>query len=224
MRTLDAKRVRDWLDTLPDRLARTPLPTASVSSRNPAALTVVPDLIHERYRKLRKSARRLTRESSMAEFHEVRVRAKKLRYALEVVAPTYRKPAEKMLAALHKLQSRLGMQHDADVISQYLTRLASHPPAGLTAATLFTMGRMAEAHARDAARMGGKVEKPWRKVRRRRWKALRSRMAKLRDAIPVSNSEGRPTGRGHAVRGNGKLNGAVGRWAFHDAIGHRVWN
>ncbi|HEV2271454.1 MAG TPA: CHAD domain-containing protein [Steroidobacteraceae bacterium] len=224
LRALDAKRTRDWLDTLPDQLARTPLPTASVSARNPVALTVVPDLIHGRYRKLRKSARRLTRESSMTEFHEVRVRAKKLRYALEVVAPTYAKPAVKMLAALHKLQSKLGTQHDADVISRYLAQLASRPPATFTAVTLFMMGRMAEAYARDAARMGAKVKGPWRKVRRRRWKALRARMAELRDDVPVSNGEDRPVSIVHALRGNGKLHDAAGRWAFHHAIGHRVWN
>lgn len=224
LRALDAKRAREWLDTLPDQLARMPLPTASLTSRNPAALTVVPDLIRARYRKLRKSARRLTRESSMTEFHQVRVRAKKLRYALEVVAPTYAKPAVKMLAALHKLQSRLGTQHDSDVISRYLTQLASHPPASFTAVTLFLMGRMAEMHAREAVSTGSKVKAPWRKVSRRRWKALRSRMAKLRDDAPVSPSESRPASLDHAVRGNGKLAGAAGRWAFHHAVGHRVWN
>ena len=224
LRALDAKHTRDWLDTLPDQLARTPLPTAALSSRNPAALAVVPDLIRARYRKLRKSARRLTPQSSMTEFHEVRVRAKKLRYALEVVAPTYGKPAVKMLAALHKLQGRLGTQHDADVISRYLTQLAGHPPASFTAATIFLMGRMAEVHAREAARMGGKVKAPWRKVRRGRWKAVRSRMAKLRDAAQTSHNEGRPISLGHAVRDNGRLPAAAGRWAFHRAIGHRVWN
>ena len=224
LRALDAKRAREWLDTLPDHLARTPLPTAAVTSRNPVALTVVPDLIHARYRKLRKSAGRLMRKSSMSEFHEVRVRAKKLRYALEVVAPTYAKPAVKMLAALHELQSRLGTQHDADVISRYLTQLASHPPATFTAVTLFMMGRMAEVYAREAARMGGKVKKPWRNVRRRRWKALRARMSELRDDVPVSNSTDTALSLVHAARGNGKPHGAMGRWAFHDAIAHRVWN
>ena len=224
LRTLDAKRTLDWLETLPDHLARTPFPTAAVSLRNPVALTVVPDLIGARYRKLRKSARRLTRKSSMAEFHMVRVRAKKLRYALEVVAPTYAKPAAKMLGALHELQSRLGTQHDADVISRYLTQLASQPPATFTAVTLFMMGRMAEVYAREAARMGGKVRKPWRNVRRRRWKTLRARMAELRDDAAVSNSADRPRNLVDSVRGNGKLHGAAGRWAFHDAIGARLWN
>jgi CHAD domain-containing protein len=187
LRSLDAKRARDWLDTLPDQLARAPATTSSASSRNIAALAVVPDLIRKRYRKLRKSARQLTAKSSMVEFHEVRVRAKKLRYALEVVAPTYAKPAYRMLAALHKLQSRLGTQHDADVITHYLTQLAGRAPANLAAATLFMMGRMAEQRGREAVRLGRKVARPWRKVRGKHWKALRSRMEKRRDATPATS-------------------------------------
>jgi triphosphatase len=214
LRALDAKSTRDWLDTLPNQLART------ISSRDAAALAVVPGLIRRRYRKLRKFARRLTPKSSMAEFHKVRVQTKKLRYAIEVVAPAYTKPADKMLAALHNLQGKLGTQHDADVVSLYLTQLATHPPANFTAATLFMMGRMAELHARTAARMGRKVEKPWRNARGRRWKALRSRMRKLRDGARGRAPESTPKGRGVVHRGgNGKFPGALGTAAAAGAGG-----
>jgi len=215
LRALDAKRARDWLDTLPDRLAKTPPAT---SSRNVAALAVVPDLIQERFRKLRKSARRLTAKSSMAEFHDVRVRAKKLRYALEVIAPTYAKPANRMLAALHKLQGRLGTQHDADVIAHYLTQLAGHPPANFAAATLFMMGRMAEQRAREAVRMGKKVAAPWRRVRGGRWKRLRSLMEKRRDEVPASSS--RDDVVSYGARSNGRLGSASGRWRPAEVVLH----
>lgn len=184
LRALDAKVARDWLDMLPDLLARTASAAASGSARNAAALSAVPDLIRKRYRKLRKCARRLNSESSLKEFHKVRIRAKKLRFALEVVAPTYPKAADKMLAALHKLQSKLGTQHDAGALAEYLTQLATRPPAGFTPQTLFVMGRMAELNAREAARLSGRIKKPWRKVRDKRWKALRSRMGELRDHAP----------------------------------------
>ena len=150
---------------------------------------MVPALIRKRYRKLRKCASRLTPDSSMGEFHEVRIRTKKLRYALELVARTYSKPASRMLAALQDFQSRLGTQHDADVTARYLAHLATEPPANFTAATLFMMGRMAERHAREACRIGGKVQKPWRRVRGRRWKALRARMQRLYDASASSCQE-----------------------------------
>ncbi|MFZ0501782.1 MAG: CHAD domain-containing protein [Steroidobacteraceae bacterium] len=218
LRALDAKRARDWLDTLPDQLAKTPPATSSASSRNAAALTVVPDLIRKRYRKLRKFARRLTAESSMTEFHEVRVRAKKLRYALEVIAPTYAKPASRMLAALHKLQSRLGMQHDAEVIARYLTQLAGRPPADFPAATLFMMGRMAEQRSREATRMGRRVAGPWRRVRGKRWEALRSRMEKRRDEVAPSTGKGNVVNYG--THGNGRLGSAPARWTSAQVVLH----
>ena len=219
LRALDAKHTRDWLDTLPEQLTRTPPAASAASLRNAAALTVVPGLIQKRFRKLRKHARRLTAESALTEFHDVRVRAKKLRYALEAVAPTYAKPAAEMLAALHKLQSKLGTQHDADVIALYLTQLASQPPATFTAATLFTMGRMAELHARQAECLGAKAARPWRRMRGKRWRALRSRMRELSDNAPARPNK--DAAAGHGSRGNGKLlAGPAGRWAFAAAIGH----
>jgi triphosphatase len=219
LRALDAKRARDWLDTLPDQLTKTtPTASASASSRNVAALAVVPDLIRKRYRKLRKSARRLTARSSMAEFHEVRVRAKKLRYALEVIAPTYAKPANRMLTALHKLQSKLGTQHDADVIAHYLTQLSGHPPANFAAATLFLMGRMAEQRTRTAIRLGKKVAGPWRRVRGKRWQALRSRMEKRRDDVPASSS--RDDVLSYGARGNDRFASASGRWRPAQVVLH----
>src|SRR6185437_6559401 len=208
LRALDSKRGREWLDTLPGQLARTASPKSPAPSRNPTALTAVPDLIRKRYKKLRKFARRLTPESSIAEFHKVRVRTKKLRYALEVVAPTYAKPAEEMLETLHKLQSKLGTQHDSDVAARYLTQLAARPPANFSGATLFLMGRMAELHAREAARMGGKVGKSWRGVRGS-WKKLHARTEELRDETSAARNM---DGRAHkGIRGTGRLAGTDGR-------------
>lgn len=125
----------------------------------------------------------------MSAYHKLRIRAKKLRYALEVVAATYDDPADEMLGALHKLQSRLGTQHDGAVLSGYLGQLAADPPPGFTPRTLFLIGRLAELQARDAARIGGRIEKSWRKVRGRRWKALRSCMKKRREHT-LENNDG----------------------------------
>ena len=218
LRALDAKTTREWLDTLPSQLSRTAPPIQSASARNATALTVSPGLIRRRYRKLRKCARRLTPESSLPEFHEVRVRTKKLRYALEVVAPTYGKPTDRMLSALHKLQSRLGTQHDADVISRYMTQLATRAPVDFTAATLFMLGRMAERYTREAVRLGRKIEKPWRRVRGSRWKAMRSRMKERRGDTPGNNIDDACAGQGSSA--DGKLAGANGGWTFPDSRGH----
>jgi CHAD domain-containing protein len=188
LRALDAKPTRHWLERMPARLARPTRAAMSPFPRSAKALLVVPDLIRYRYRKLRKCARRLSSESSMSEYHTVRVRTKKLRYALEAIAPTYAQPANEMVAALLELQGRLGTQHDCEVIGEYLTRLAAHPPATISSRALFLMGRLTEMHARKSKRMGGKIEKSWRKLPGRRWKALRRRMEALRDEVPEALS------------------------------------
>jgi CHAD domain-containing protein len=206
LRALDARPARHWLDTLPDQLAPAAPGMKPPSSRQPTALAAVPALIRKRYRKLREYARRLNPESTLREYHKVRIRAKKLRYALEIVAPAYAKPAQAMLAALHKLQNRLGDQHDAGAVAEYLKRLAAQPPASFSPQTLFIMGRMAELNARKAGRLGGKVGKPWRKLRRKRWKVLHSRMQALRAKAPKTSRRAN----GSARHRNGKRPGARG--------------
>ena len=226
LRTLDARPARLWLDTLPGQLAAMPAARPSAASRA-TALAVIPDLIHKRFGKLRKCARRLNPQSSLREYHKVRIRAKKLRYALEIVAPAYAKAAQDMLRALHKLQNRLGDQHDAGAVAEYLRQLAAHPPASFTAATLFAMGRMAELNAREAARLGGKVGKPWRKVHRRRWRALHSHMLALRRKVPEAADRASGDGRRHGLlegKSHGRRHearaGARGARSHPHASGH----
>ncbi|HET9108930.1 MAG TPA: CHAD domain-containing protein [Steroidobacteraceae bacterium] len=206
LHALDAKPARHWLDTLPEQLAPAAPGRRPASSRQATALAAVPDLIRKRYRKLRKCARKLNPQSSLREHHKVRIRAKKLRYALEIVAPTYGKAASDMLAKLHKLQNKLGDQHDAGAIAQYLRQLATRPPACFGPGTLFNMGRMAESNAREAGRLGGKVGKPWRKVRRKGWRALHSHMRALRGEAPATIH--RPNGSDRHAQAHG---GSPGR-------------
>lgn len=207
LHALDAKPARHWLDTLPQQLAPAAPGRRPPSSPRATALAAVPDLIRKRYRKLRNCARKLNPQSSLREYHKVRIRAKKLRYALEIVAPTYGKAAGEMLAKLHKLQNKLGDQHDAGAIAQYLQQLATHPPASFGPGTLFTMGRMAESNAREARRLGGKLGKPWRKVRRKGWRALHSHMQALRGEAP--RTVGRANDSDRHAQGHGRSHGGL---------------
>lgn len=206
LRALDAKPTRRWLQKLSSQPAEQASGAASASPRSTAALAVLPRLIRRRYRKLRKRARRLGPDSSMADYHAVRVRAKKLRYALEIVAASYEKPAEEMLAAVRQLQSRLGTQHDADLVARRLTQLATRPPQTFSTETVFLMGRLAERHERKAVQMASRIGKSWRRVSGRRWKALRARMKVLRNSAPKDADAGGTTV-AHAARLRPAANG-----------------
>jgi triphosphatase len=145
---------------------------AGVRSPAQMALHAAPDSVRRRYRKVRKSAGRLTPDSPAEAYHAVRGHVKKLRYVLEAVAVIYGKPADEMLRALHRWQEKLGVQQDAAVASRRLAGLASAPPKGIPPETLFLMGRLAEHYANDAVRARKVYARAYRKVRGR-WKRLR---------------------------------------------------
>jgi CHAD domain-containing protein len=188
VRALDSEATRRWLQTL---AAMSESGAAEAATNVMTALAGMPRLVRRRFRRLRKAMRRLRPSSSMDDYHKVRRRAKQLRYALESGVFDYGKPAEEMLKALRRLQDRLGAQQDAYTARSHLTTLAADAACALPPATLFLMGKLAEHHARVSAEARATVPRCWRKVRGRRWKALRARLKELdhpypHDAAPAS--------------------------------------
>jgi len=179
VRALDSEPTRRWLGTLG-------LASVQASTGNGAfaerATVVMPERVRSRFRKLRKSVRRLGPESSMEDYHAVRRRAKQLRYAIESGAGLFGKPAEETLKALRRLQDTLGAHQDAHMARNRLAALAADPANGLPPATLFLMGRLAEHYAGTTVQARQSLTRSWRKVRGKRWRALRTRLVELSDA------------------------------------------
>ncbi len=176
LNVLDSISVQKDLQNLASLLAA---PSAASQQASPdRALSVAPEWIRRRYRKIRKAADLLTPDSSTEAYHEVRGQVKKLRYALEAVAVIYGKPADEMLRALRRWQERLGVQQDTAVAGRRLKTLAGAPPKGMPPATLFLMGRFAEHYASAALRARKLHAKAYRKVRGR-WKRLRMMLEDL---------------------------------------------
>ena len=174
VRALDAEPTRHWLQTLTLACAR-----SDDGHGGEAAMAVMPERVSRRFRKLRKSVGKLRPKSSMDDYHEVRRRAKQLRYATECGAVMFGKPADDMLKALRRLQDKLGAHQDAYMAHNRLAVLAADPANALPPATLFLMGRLAERQARVTAQARQTLTRSWRKVRGRRWKALRTRLGEL---------------------------------------------
>ena len=183
IRGLDAEPTRRWLETLSQA---TGAEAAGANGADPA-LVVMPERVRRRFRKLRKSVRRLRPRSSMEEYHLVRRRAKQLRYATECGANLFGKPADEMLKALRRLQDKLGAHQDACMAQGRLAAIAAEPASGLPPTTLFLMGRLAEHYARVAGDTRRTLTRSWRKVRGKRWKALRARLAELHDTAEAAN-------------------------------------
>ena len=172
---LDSVWVRKNLQELTALLA-TPDAALEASSVD-LALHAAPVLIRRRFRKLRKRAELLGKDSSTKEYHEVRGQVKKLRYVLEAVASLYGKPATEMVRALCRWQENLGLQQDAAVATQRLNALAGEKPGGIPSETLFLMGRLAERHVGAAMQARKRSATGYRKVRQK-WKKLRTKFEK----------------------------------------------
>jgi CHAD domain-containing protein len=184
VRSLDAEPTRRWLETL------TQATNAEHGAGNGAdpAMVVMPERVRRRFRKLRKSVRKLRPKSSMEDYHLVRRRAKQLRYATECGAVMFGKPADDMLKALRRMQDKLGAHQDACMAQNRLAAIAADPPSGLPPTTLFLMGRLAEHYAQVTGETRSTLARSWRKVRGRRWKALRARLGALHDSAETASA------------------------------------
>ncbi|HEX4151425.1 MAG TPA: CHAD domain-containing protein [Steroidobacteraceae bacterium] len=154
-------------------------PSEALKQASPErAISVVPEMIRRRYRKVRKGADLLRSDSPAEAYHQVRSQVKKLRYALEAISTIYGKPADDMLRALRRWQERLGVQQDAAMAGRRLRTLAGAPAPDMPPETLFLMGRLAEHHAGASERACRLQSKSYRKVRDR----YRRMRPKLKDA------------------------------------------
>ena len=68
-----------------------------------------------------------------------------------------------------------------------LAAIAAEPARGLPPTTLFLMGRLAEHYARVTGETRRTLTRSWRKVRGKRWKALRARLGELYDRAETAS-------------------------------------
>jgi triphosphatase len=183
LRALDSGAARKRIEDLTLAVIQ---PSLSATPRKEAmGVAVAPELIRSRFRKLRKAVRGLAPDASVDDYHSVRRRVKKLRYAIESVAAIYGKPADEMLKALRRLQDRLGLLQDVYLMRNRLLALAAEPPKSFSSQTVFLMGRLAERRCSAASDPRKQIEKAWSKARGRRWKALRAKLEDLRGGAAI---------------------------------------
>lgn len=174
--------MRDWQQHLRDA---TP---GSARAQQVATARVARELIREQSRRLRKRADRIGQDSSPADFHEVRIHAKRLRYTLDAFASLYGPAARRFVGALAKLQTVLGEYQDSTVREQRFTELVANGPR-LPSSTSFMVGRLVERDARAFERCGERFSKAYRRTRRRRWRELTDVMKSVEDAAsPATGS------------------------------------
>jgi CHAD domain-containing protein len=123
----------------------------SRASRMPVLL-VAPDLLNSSYGRVRRGGKRIRGGSPADAYHRLRIRAKRLRYALEFLSPVYGRPARALVRTLVAVQDVLGDHQDAQVAMARLRTLVTENAVELPPDAVFAMGRIAERYsARSAA-------------------------------------------------------------------------
>jgi triphosphatase len=137
------------------------------------ARAVAPDLLESRYRKLRRRGDRLGLDSGPAEYHRLRISAKRFRYALEFLGDVYPDQTRPLIKRLVALQDLLGLHQDAEVAIARLRALASEHADELNPMTIFAMGEIAERYRQSMATLRARFPAVYARVKGKTWKSLR---------------------------------------------------
>ncbi len=158
--TLRSRRYSEVLDRLVEAANA---PTMLLEADLPAA-TVLPGLLATPWKKLRHAVRALGDPPADEELHAVRIRAKRLRYAAEAVAPLMGKDAREVAEAAAGLQDVLGEHNDAVVAGRWLRSSVSRSRSVRTA---FVAGELAGLERWAASESRDLWKAAWKRLKRR---------------------------------------------------------
>lgn len=166
---LDAPEYRQLLEELVDTLGAAP---AGPAADEPAA-TALPRLALDAWYRLERRVSDLGESAPDAEFHRVRIAAKRARYAVELAARTLSgkqaASAERFASRLAEVQDQLGTMQDAAVAEAIIREtLATSRSRG--AAYAFEAGRLVERQRLRAASARDEFLQGWPDLRRTRWR------------------------------------------------------
>jgi CHAD domain-containing protein len=132
------------------------------------ASDVLPGVVAPTWKHLQREVEQLSDPPRPDELHQVRIRAKRCRYASEAVAPAIGKDASRFASAIAEIQSVLGDHHDAYVADAWLREASNvvEPSQVLAAGELISLQML------DAARLEQEWPKTWAKASKkslRKW-------------------------------------------------------
>jgi CHAD domain-containing protein len=167
---VESTRYEDLVSALVDMLRQGP-ERGPVPATAPA-LAVVPELLRVRQRAVTKAATRARRSGDADHYHALRIRAKRLRYALEFVSELYGSHTAKYVRQLVRMQDTLGLLQDARVAADRLHSLVIERGDVLSHLTVFVMGGVAERYRQESARLVRRVPKRMKKLDGARWERV----------------------------------------------------
>ena len=149
-----------YVQLLEDLVAASAAPALLPGADRPAA-GVMPPLVAKPWKKLRKAVRKAGDDPPDHDLHQIRIRAKRARYAAEAVEPVIGTPAEDFADAIAGIQSVLGDHQDAVVGEAWLRGAAASArrDVALAAGLLIAAERASAADTRAGWRTVWKAAK-----------------------------------------------------------------
>jgi CHAD domain-containing protein len=149
-RLLGAMAQEKYVVLLDDLVAAAAAPALLPGGDRPA-VEVMPPLVTRPWKRLRKEVGKAGDDPPDEALHQIRIRAKRARYAAEAVEPVFGKPAEDFADAIADLQDVLGDHQDAVVGEGWLREAAasSRRDAAIVTGILIAAERASAAGTRD---------------------------------------------------------------------------
>ncbi len=159
---LERMRARRYAELL-DRLVEAARSPSLLLAADPPAVDVLPGLLSKPWAELRSTVKQLSNDPSPSRLHEVRIKAKRCRYAAEAIAPLAGQRAGAFARAAAKLQDVLGEHQDAVVAEAWLRSTAVRSRSVRTA---FVAGELAGLERAAAEAAAARWRPAWRKLKR----------------------------------------------------------
>ncbi len=131
------------------------------------AMEVLPTLVRKPWKHLRRAVGAVEHGGPDEELHQVRIRAKRCRYAAEVAALAVGRPAKRFAGAVAELQDVLGEHQDAVVAEGWLRSACPH----LSAEEALVAGELVAAQRSIAGRTRASWVEAWEQASRRKLRA-----------------------------------------------------
>ncbi|MGE3076017.1 MAG: CHAD domain-containing protein [Dehalococcoidia bacterium] len=180
---LDSRRYERLCQSFASALKAGP-PKSFAPGRAPI-LSIAPDMVERRYKRVRKQGDAIKKDSPPEAYHLLRIDAKKLRYALEFVGTgIYGKPAVEFSSKVTAMQDVLGLHQDAYVAMDLLQEIADSSGRKLGPGTLMAMGSISERYRLDAIELRAKFPSVYKPLAGDEWRKLQRLMESRRAAAP----------------------------------------
>lgn len=171
IRRLDSRRYVLWVQRLTATLSQ---PTHRLPAPNPPVGEILSELIRPFYRQVLKAGRRVKQSPTPKNYHRLRLRCKRLRYALEFASDRHNQGVAPYLKRLVRLQQVLGDYNDTIVGRANIRAWVDHPAIPLPAAAILLLGALEERLRRHGnsrlRRFPGRfrdfAKRPWRPLAR----------------------------------------------------------